>query len=443
MVENLDFLKCYYRPSFFMMKVDVPVDMMNLLAVTDGTFSLYFHEYIHFVQDISTIYGLMNISVITYYIHKSAHKIYHDGVKSFDIPISLKNDKNDFGYNNFKLKPIYLGSPINPKHKAIEIINYEKIEKKWGEAINEKIDFIKVSAKELENDELFEFEFGGNQVTEGMAYLCERYAFYDVLKAQDLEIPVDDYPYLVVKKLVEKIYPKLLENDLFIIASCDACLMTYHPGLSFVRLIEHFKSIDFLNQEREIKEFYVEADKLLKGSHVEFDVILETVRAEIKKNFKTEYFKGNNEWIDIIFDRIKTFRKDLPQFITDILQCGNLKENEIFGMFHKLFGSPLVLNGQDDATISIPHDFDPKDFHPNLFWSINQMLKIFSSNKPIPCEMKSYCIKSKNNGSKVTPDERCDSEPWTRCYDAELCPFAVMWRHWALSDFKPNYKLSN
>lgn len=443
MVDNLDFLKCYYRPSFFMMKVDVPVEMMNLLSVTDGTFSLYFHEYIHFVQDISTIYGLMNISVITYYIQQSAHKIYNDGIKSFDVPILLRNDKADFGYNNFKLRPIYLGSPINPKYKSIEIISYERLEKKWGERIHENIDCIKVKAKELENDTLFEIEFGGNQVTEGMAYLCERYAFYEVLKAQGTSIPVDDYPYLMAKKLAETIYPKFAENDLYIIAACDACLMTYHPGLSFVRLAEHFNSIDFFSREREIKEVYIEANNLLKGSHVDFDVILETVRSEIKKNFKGEFFKGSTEWIDIIFDRMKHFRKDLPEFITDILQCGNLKENEIFGIFHKLFGSPLVLNGQDDATISIPHDFDAKDFHPNLFWSINQMLKIFSLNKPIPCEMKSYCINSKRNGSKITPDERCDSAPWSRCYDAELCPFAVMWRHWALSDFKPNLKFSN
>ena len=66
MEQQLDFIKCYYRPSFFHMKIDLPVDLGDLNEITDATFALYLHEYIHFVQDISTIYGLMNITTINY-----------------------------------------------------------------------------------------------------------------------------------------------------------------------------------------------------------------------------------------------------------------------------------------------------------------------------------------------------------------------------------------
>ncbi|AZA96097.1 hypothetical protein EG353_11215 [Chryseobacterium shandongense] len=76
MNDQLDFLKCYYRPAFFKIKIDLPFEFKNLQELTDGALSLYLHEYIHFIQDISTIYGLVNISTINYYIQDCASRIF-------------------------------------------------------------------------------------------------------------------------------------------------------------------------------------------------------------------------------------------------------------------------------------------------------------------------------------------------------------------------------
>lgn len=436
-MENLDFLKCYYRPSFFRMKIDLPVKLDNLLELTDATFALYFHEYIHFIQDISTIYGLMNISTITYYIHESAHGITKLEKKEFLVPISLLDIKTGYGYSNFLLKPFYIGSPINPKHKKIDILNYKKEQVGWGANPYDVLDIIKVEVRDLEKDELFHFQLGGNHITEGMAYLCEHYVYFEILNQQNQHLPADDYPYLVVHKLVELIYPELIKKPLLVIAACDACLMTYHPGLSFIRLLENLKQTQFLNRTDELKQLYIEADKLLKGTHVGFETILEQVKSQIKQNFRANYFDGNNDWIEILFDRIKVFRNEIPEFVTDFLQFGDLKKNHFFGMFHKLFGSPLVINGEHEGTISLPNNFNPDNFHPGLFWAINQMLRVFSDQNPIPCELKAYCIKSQQINDKIIVDERCDKSPWSRCNDKNLCPFATMWRHWALCGYEP------
>ena len=95
MINQLDFLKCYYRPAFFQIKIDLPVDLGNLGEVTDGTLSLYLHEYIHFIQDISTIYGLINISTINYYIQDCAARISRQTEKEFSIPLKLIERKRD------------------------------------------------------------------------------------------------------------------------------------------------------------------------------------------------------------------------------------------------------------------------------------------------------------------------------------------------------------
>ena len=440
-MENLEFLKCYYRPSFFRMKIDVPVDFNNLLEISDATFSLYLHEYIHFLQDISTIYGLMNISTITYYLHDVAHRLTKQDSKEFKVPIELINDHRDYGYNNFKLKPIYIGSSINPKKEKIEITGYRKDKIQWGDAASEVIDVIYVEGIDLRNQQSFSFQLGGNHITEGMAYLSERFVYEEILSKDGVVMPVDEYPYLVAQKIAELIYPEFGKEELLVIAACDVSLMSYHPGLNFVRLLEYFRDISFLKETVELSHLYKEGQSFLKGTHVDFEVLIEVVRSELKKNFKVEHFEGNNIWIDILFDRIKHFRLAIPEFITDILQFGDPKKNRFFGELHRVLGSPLVINAESDATICIPVNFIPDNFHVSLFWAINQMMRVFSNNSPTPCEMKDYCIVSKKVDDKIVVDERCDTAPWKRCYDKDLCPFAVMWKHWGLKDHYP--KLNN
>ncbi|CAG5077621.1 hypothetical protein [Parvicella tangerina] len=441
---GLDFGKCYYKPSFFRMKIDLPIDMSNLNEIPDGAFSLYLHEYIHFIQDISTIYGLMNISTINYYIQDCANKIHKAKGKEFHPPISLVQKENDHGFNNFKLKPIYIGTSINPKSDKIKFLSYKIKPRQFGEK-GETVGIVEVKFIDLKDDSERVIELGGNHICEGMAYLAESHIYKEVLKEHEHEIIAQEYPYLLVKKIAEKLYPKIAEDSLILIALCDICLMTYHPGLSYVRLLEHLRDKNFF-EDHKLSENKDLLDKLyefsysfLKGNHVDFETLIEVVRGEIKKNFNDKYFNDNNKWIDILFDRIKDFRLKIPRFIVDMVYFGDPKNNELFGAFHQLVGSPLVLNSDYNATISLPKGFNPKNLNISLFWAINQVLTVFYSDQPKPCGLREYCKKSQEIDPKISVDERCDDKPWSRCNDENLCPFATIWKHWALCGNSPKY----
>ncbi|UKB79557.1 hypothetical protein [Chryseobacterium sp. MEBOG07] len=440
MVEQLDFLKCYYRPAFFQIKIDLPVDLGNLQEATDATLSLYLHEYIHFIQDLSTIYGLMNISTINYYLQDCAARISKQEEKGFEVPQKLVK-RDDFGYLNFNLSPIYLGSDINPKYKKITYLSYQKEQKKVD---NNDIDTIIIYFRDEISGVEKKIYLGGKIITEGMAYLAERYIYEKILAEQNINIPVDEYPYCLVEKIANSIYPEIAE-DIILIAICDCCLMTYHPGLSFIRAITFLKQQNFIENNADnpdfIEELYSILEAYLKGSHVSFEVILEDVRASIKKSFKADILEENNQWIDIIFNRIKSARTTRPPFIVDFLQFGELKNNQFFSIVHKSLGSPLVLNSENIATITLPTGFTPTSFHPYLFWAINQTLRIFSKPTTSPCEMKDFCKKSnKISDPNIIVDKRCDTEPWTRYNDRNLCPMGIMWKHWGLSGYFPIYK---
>ena len=48
-----------YYPAFFEMRLKVD-SMIDLNTCSDSDFALFFHEYVHFLQDLMTTYGLTN-----------------------------------------------------------------------------------------------------------------------------------------------------------------------------------------------------------------------------------------------------------------------------------------------------------------------------------------------------------------------------------------------
>lgn len=62
-----------YNTSAFSIVLDLPIDLTNFKEeLNEFQFSLYLHEYIHFLQDISTMYGLMKLSDIILYTKAQA-----------------------------------------------------------------------------------------------------------------------------------------------------------------------------------------------------------------------------------------------------------------------------------------------------------------------------------------------------------------------------------
>ncbi|MBB6330863.1 hypothetical protein HNP24_001813 [Chryseobacterium sediminis] len=388
MEQTLEYGNSFYQFSFFTMKVDVPGDLKVLKDIQEYYLGIYFHEYIHFIQDISTIYGLMNMSNTTYYIQSCASYISRiKDSKEFNAPITIETLKNartnqaDFGILNHEVKPIYMGNAINPKSKTVRDLRYEIHEIKLSN--NAAIDVVKMEFFD-QYDEKRVFQFGGAILTEGMAYLCEQQLFSGILPKSD------EYPYSIVEKVVELIYPELAEDKVAIVTLCDISLMTYHPGLSFIRLLTYVKKQNLMTEFNDPIIFYEKCNAFLKGVHHDFDVIADYVRDEIKKNFNDPLFEDIHNWLDLLFDNVKYLRKQLPQFVTGMILDDNLLINKYFNEVFDLLGTPLVLNGDGEAIITYPKGFKPKESHSNvgLFMAINQALRIFYLDKPTPCKLK-------------------------------------------------------
>lgn len=79
-----------YYPSFFRMELpfeyhDVPMEIYRLSPQKRGAF---IHEYIHFLQDITTHFGMNNTYVCAEYLHSTINQIYKKNKKKIKIPIN-------------------------------------------------------------------------------------------------------------------------------------------------------------------------------------------------------------------------------------------------------------------------------------------------------------------------------------------------------------------
>lgn len=236
-----------------------------------------------------------------------------------------------------------------------------------------------------------------------MAYMCESHIYKPIFERNGDAFPyADDYPYGVCKILAKIIYPEFLESEILLVAACDISLMTYHPGLSFVRLLEHLKQIKFLSTVSNdglkiIEKLYTEGHRFLKGSHADFAKLQDVVKASVRNNFKCDEFEGNNAWIDVVFTRANILRTEIPQFITDMLLFGegiDIRENQFFRNLLEFLGSSLIVNEANEGAISLPINFSDKTFMPGLYWAINQVLRVFANDKALPCELKEHCKRS-------------------------------------------------
>lgn len=437
MEQIKEFGKCYYQSSFFNMKIDLPLDLTNLNEIPEGAWGLYYHEYIHYIQDITTIYGLMNISTANFYIQYCASKITKSNSKDFNVPIYISNIKedlgNDIGVLNLELKPIYLGSEINPKTKLVRNLNLTIQNYTTSNEYNIPIVVVEFID---EFDNRRKINFGGNILTEGMAYIAEQYNFNGIINK------AEEHPYSIVEKIVDFYYPEIIEDKILIFAICDISLMTYHPGHNFIRLLDYLKEKKINSPIEDYETFYNDCLKVIKGSHPDFNQIADIVKNEILKNFNADYFSDTKNWINTLFENVKVLRSQLPFFAIDLVRFGKPLENKCFQKTFEVLGSPMTLDGDENGTISLPRNFSPQTdyFNPSIFMAINQILRIFYQDKPSCCKLINYCKQSINEQNHIEINKNCYESPWKKAQENNLCPVGQMWHHWALKNYSPKYK---
>ncbi len=445
-----------YTPSFFRIKMGVFADFMDVPNIPFGSFAVFFHEYVHYLQDVTTLYGLMNLSVTTYFVRSVAARVGRMDKGEFEVPQRIEDDDRDFGFRNLLLRKYYAGTSINPKHQNVEDLSYEVL----ATVIKgETIEYVQIKYKDTETHEEIECTFGGNILTEGMAYMTERRCYQSVFSDNGCKYPDSaDYPYMINWGLAAKIYPELAEYVDMIIGVADIALLTFNPGLTFVKLLKHLKEVKFhkrlngkgyIDKIEDCDELYKIGYEFVNFSLERFSEIQSYVYDEIAEYFKMPIASELNDWINKVWKKAKELRELAPHYILDVILggWGDVRNNKVFCAIYLGLGTPLVINAEDEGTIVPPQGFKPSEnFMPGLYWAIDEIRRVFGGDvSSKECLLKGYCKwSSTHDGSKITVNERCSSAPWKRAEeDTDYCPVAAIWRHWNLTGHEPCFSVEN
>lgn len=219
-----------YIPSFFSMKIDVESFGKNM---SDRDWSLFVHEYIHFLQSFLSIYGLGRMTSDFSVLIRSIEWIKSQENKLISIPLD-KNELSDITRDNERMIRFTWGETTDVDSIIIREINIAND----GE-IDEyrQIDSVFLTIVTQDgNEELY--SFGAREIYEGMAYSIEQTITKDYERSPD-------YPYSTALKVVEYYCPKISKDLRNVVVLCDKALMSSNPGLEFVNILKWLREIRY------------------------------------------------------------------------------------------------------------------------------------------------------------------------------------------------------
>lgn len=414
-----------YDFSFFKMRVNVFASLAKLSELEPVPKSTFFHEYLHFLQDITTTFGLTLSCIEVDKMKYGNNYILGRSEQEFKVPISFAD--NPAVHLNNALQELYMGVPSPDLFRLV----VEKVEKQqtkvWLPApYNKNAPAVYVYFRDAHGN-LRTFPFGGLHIAENMCHIAQT-RFNPKIKHNDV-------PYRTAELVAQFIYPPIGQEQLFVFALCEACLMHIHPGDLFYEMLQEMKRVKFEPAtELEIYDFVLDNVKI-EGGKTLLDIYSEQVQFamfQLAGYFTTENYENEIFWLFHVLQEAEKLRKE-----NMALLLGLLNDDEIFGptfkrmIFH--LGTPLMQNLDDDAWFFSPYELKERPIQADRFAVLHEIYMLWVYGKK-ECSLKRFCSANMIGG---TTDARCDEAPWSRVVDTNLCGYAQFWKTWKLKDKKP------
>lgn len=438
----------FYRPTFLGMHVHCTSSLIDLNTLVDIDATTYIHEYIHFLQDISTTFGLMNICSVVDYMKAAIEQIRIDGNKEFIVPFEIDEIKYPSVVANIEYNRIVLGSgnPVdNPL--IIEVVKeFEQLNTPHG-----LLNIPRIIIKYSDSEGIKKCAFGGYCVSESMAYLLEKFMYPESLVA-------NRFPYETASIVANSVYPSFSMDQLNLAALCDASLMYSNPGVVFYESLEKMVQSRFIPKNSNEVYQFVHSFTTLNFNNI-FDVnqlfiyFGNKATQQLSSYFTSKLFNDSIEWLTYTISNATELRLRLNSFILDIALDGDMRKSRLFNLTYRKIGSPFVVNDNHEFSYYSAFAME-KSVTPDYLWAINQVYKILFS-KPedkgviegcYKCEMIGWCIKTCTD--KKIDDwtgDRCRNTPWERAEDSDpnFCTLGRLWKTWGLEGKTPVSILEN
>lgn len=401
-----------YHPGAFILCIDKEFrDEMEYDSFSKEEMATFVHEYIHYLQDISTVRGL------TLFEHQA--KLFQLNIAvsvskdSCRFPIDLEKENAD-AYIKSELLSFFEGGNLEKKIHHINKIVAEN-DDIIDEILNLSSHYKGTQFKQISiyyDDKSDPTPFGFHYIIESMAYLIERYCFC-------AEERTREFPYNAVEMVCSRIAPDLLEHPECMIMICEVSLMYENSGFVFYQILERLKKEGIDYSKPHVLRKYLNPFMCIGVKN------LKHINQQIKENidflFPTtnRYMQMANIYVKNIFDSACSFRARYPFFIADIVQ--EKSPIERIKYWFSLFPAPLQV---DNINKKIYGTFEGLELLPVPF----SLLKYFQLPQ-YGCQLINYCKYSKLEN---VDEDICEKMPWKQCDKTYSCPFALYFKIYKL-----------
>lgn len=286
----------FYKPHYFELHLKTitqnDICEENKLNVNGKAFSTLVHEYIHYLQDILTLNGLVNIN--NYICFMKSKLIINQ--KKFD-PTTYKGFSDE------------------------DIQNWKKIEQNFGkkEPVSFNINEIKEITNTGNDNYIIRFldgnylQLGTIHIIEGMAALGQKIIKHSIEEKHPLN------PYQIIYILTRQYYDEL-HDDLLLFAICEVALSSNNSMSCFIELLQICKKLKIENIEQFI--IYLSKDITFQKMLIVFANFIDIVINEMKQLFNDEMSEPKEEFIKTMENsrkKHKDFLLPITQFVISMV----------------------------------------------------------------------------------------------------------------------------
>lgn len=418
-----------YLTSFLEIFVDTDQALSNLALLNEADLGTYYHEYLHYVQDVTTCSGLSKIWRAFDCLRQLISSIQPDNINDVEVPMNGPTAVEQIRHLDF-LEALRGSGQIAglsmeeaDTYHIIEVLEehnpmiLEYYTRSTAMAIKLRLQNGDPTAREKR------FTFGEAAVSETMAYLVERKFFPGLPR-------LPRYPYKVASDLVHHLYSQLEASDEIILALCDASLMYNMPGWAFVKIIQEMAKVEYLpTNGRDVTDFSYAFYERIQWDHFAYSrVAVQSIQEITNALYGHEFYTATKELLQASVERGRILREENPYFLIEIFNRDSALNIEFYKTYNFL-GGPLSINNNGGRWVRVPRGLerlqetaDPAHFR--VAWQLSKFLL----EGEMPCSLIQTCRASQNR----VVDDRCENRPWQRANEALGCPYAAAWTLYGL-----------
>lgn len=419
----------FYMPSMFHLHVHTLEDIEHWEKWNDKTLCTFLHEYIHFLQDISTVAGLYNIYVMGECLADRVNQIYNMPVGSIKVPLKIAP-----GINNV-LNNLIVFNAVEGDYdlKRVDEDNLQVTGRATVKNTQQNYNGQVITMHEVRVPYLGggDFLLGNYHITESMAYLGEQIVYGN---QKGVVEPSPNYPYDIVRQLAHYYSPKLESNLPLLFSICDFAL-TYNPsGYVLVNMFENYVKEGC---PMDWKKFMLDTVSNVKASGTTGIVSYSDAMKQIKnlaissldKRFNNTTYNDIRRWYYNVINRAVNMRLKYPLFMYDFLSGGELKNNMQFKLLLEGIGTPVMTNDLFQSWFTEKVKGCALKKRRVEFLIAAGSITYALGNACFPCELRKIC-----KAEQRCMDKNCVRAPWKHARRVMPCPYGHLWYGWGLKN---------